>query len=494
MFEPILVPGRNCWRIERCDRASVIVDAAEYYHLAREAMSAAERRIMVIGWDFDTRICLEPDDPDCSDTLGEFFLSLVRNRPGLQIDILKWSFGAKKQLWRPRAAWLLWKWKRTKGIDFRFDSAHPSGCSHHQKIVVLDQQLAVCGGIDMSTGRWDTCDHLDDDPRRTNPDGKPYAPWHDVTMMLEGEVASALAELGNDRWLAATDSSLPPIEPSGKSLWPEDLKEEFADVDVGIARTRAEYRDLSEIREIEALYLDMIAAAKKFIYIENQYFTSGKIAAAIAARLAEENPPEIVLVMPRTADGWLEQRAMDAARVHLAREIEKVDHDNHFCIYVPVTKKEQDIYVHAKVSIVDDRFLRVGSSNLNNRSLGLDSECDVIIDAGLEQNRDTLEQIARLRVRLLAEHLDIEPDVFAREFARQGESLIRTIDALRRPGKTLDLLDLVKPGPLDSFIAENELLDPESADGFLDPISERGLRKHWRRGLQWVRRRRRSRR
>ncbi|MFC4254769.1 phospholipase [Altererythrobacter xixiisoli] len=489
MLEPILVPGRNCWRIEKCDRASVIVDAADYYHLAREAMMAADQRILVIGWDFDTRICLEPDEGKAGDTLGEFFLSLVRKKPTLQIDILKWSFGAKKQLWRPRAAWLLWKWQRTKAIDFRFDSAHPPGCSHHQKIVVMDESLAVCGGIDMSTRRWDTSDHADDDPRRVMPDGKPYAPWHDVTMMLEGPVASALAELGGDRWRAATKDSLPPIEPTDKSLWPDDLTEHFTDVSVGIARTRAEHQDLSEIREIEALYLDMIAAAKRFIYIENQYLTSGKISAAIAKRLAEENPPEFVLVMPRTADGWLEQRAMDAARVKLAREIEKVDPDNRFCIYVPVTKKGDDIYVHAKVSIVDDRFLRVGSSNLNNRSLGLDSECDVIIDAALEDNRDTPEQIARLRIRLLAEHLDVEPDVFEQEFARQGESLIRTIEALRHSGKTLDLLDLIKPGPFDSFIAENELLDPESANGFLDPISERGLSKRWRQGLRWVRRR-----
>ena len=73
----------------------------------------------------------------------------------------------------------------------------------------------------------------------------------------------------------------------------------------------------SEVREIETLYLDMIAAAKRFIYFENQYFTSGKIAAAIATRMAEDDPPEIVMVMPRTADGWLEQQAMDAARLQI---------------------------------------------------------------------------------------------------------------------------------------------------------------------------------
>src|SRR3546814_15726291 len=71
-----------------------------------------------------------------------------------------------KQFLRPRAVWILWQWARTKAIEFRFDNAHPPGCSHHQKIVVLDDRLAVCGGIDISTGRWDTPAHIDDDKNR----------------------------------------------------------------------------------------------------------------------------------------------------------------------------------------------------------------------------------------------------------------------------------------------------------------------------------------
>jgi phosphatidylserine/phosphatidylglycerophosphate/cardiolipin synthase-like enzyme len=307
-------------------------------------------------------------------------------------------------------------------------------------------------------------------------------------MMLEGPIASALGELGRDRWQRATKSSLAPAQPGDASLWPDDLPVQFENVEVAIARTRAEYEEAREIREIEALYLDMIAAAKRFIYFENQYFTSAKLAAAIAKRLEEDDPPEFVMVMPRTADGWLEQKAMDAARVRLAREIAKVDRRNRFRIYVPITRKGADIYVHAKVSIVDDRLLRVGSSNLNNRSLGLDSECDVIIDAALLANKDTPAEIARLRTQLIAEHLDVEPEKFAKAFEERG-SLVDAIEALRADGRTLDLLDLVKPGPLDRFIADNELLDPENADGFLDPIGERGLRKHWRRARRLTRKR-----
>ncbi|MGE0773711.1 MAG: phospholipase D-like domain-containing protein [Sphingomonadaceae bacterium] len=491
-MEPIVALGRNCWKIEHASCASVIIDAADYYHFVRQAMDAAESRILIIGWQFDTRILLEPREGE--QTLGQYFLTLAHQKPDRRIDVLKWSFGAKKQLLHLSAIWMLLRWQGTKAIDLRFDGAHPPGCSHHQKIVVIDDQFAVCGGIDISIARWDTSDHSDDNANRRHPNGHQYGPWHDVTMAMIGNVAGALSELGRDRWHIATGVKLEPVNTPPHDLWPKDLAVDFENVDIAIARTRAEYEDVKDVREIEALNLDMIAAAKRFIYIENQYFTSARIAAAIASRMEEENPPEIVMVVPRTADGWLEQIAMDAARVQIARAIAKVDHKKRFRIYVPVTKGQTDIYVHAKVSIVDDRFLRVGSSNLNNRSLGLDSECDVMIDAALDANGHTPPAITAIRTRLMAEHLDVSPEHFAEIVAQHGGSLIDAIETLRGEGKTLDPLDLVPPGPLDEFIADNELLDPESPDAFLEPMSKRGLRKHWSEGKAWFKRRRGSRR
>ncbi|MDQ3078096.1 MAG: phospholipase D-like domain-containing protein [Pseudomonadota bacterium] len=477
---PIVAVGHNCWRIARASQAAVIVDAADYYHHIRAAMETAAKRIFIVGWDFDTRIALDPDEHGESETLGQFFLRLAREKPERQIDILKWNFGALKQLFHPTALIWLYRWWRTKSIDFRLDSSHPPGCSHHQKIVVIDESLAACGGIDISTRRWDTSSHTDEDPHRKQPDGKPYPPWHDATMLLRGEVAGALADLGRERWKAATSEELEPLE-ACESVWPEGLPVMFDEVDVAIARTRAAYDDGLEVREVETLFLDMIAAARRFIYFENQYFTSGKIAAAIAKRMAEPSPPEIVLVMPRTADGWLEQKAMDAARLKLIAAVGKADKTDRFRVYVPVTKGGTDIYVHAKVSIVDDRLLRVGSANLNNRSQGLDSECDVIIDAALLANRDTGAAMTALRHRLVAEHLDCSPEAFATAEGEMG-SMVNAIEALRGSGKTLDLLEMEELGEVEDFIASNELLDPESPDAMLDPIDQRGLSKSWARG------------
>lgn len=477
---PIVEKGRNCWRIARANRVSVVVDAADYFHFVRELCEDAQNLLLFIGWDFDSRISLEPGDRSRRARLSGFFLRLVRRNPRRRIAILKWRFGALKQFLIPASAWTLARWAATRAIAFKFDGAHPAGCSHHQKIVVVDDCLAVCGGIDLASGRWDTPEHLENDPKRLLPNGKPHAPWHDITMLMDGDIAGALGELARDRWAVAGGKPLPPVQ-SIQPQWPDDVPVLFENVDLAIARTRAPYGAVTEVREIETLYLDMIAAAQKFIYIENQYLTSAKIAAAVAMRMGETNPPDIVVVMPRSAEGWLEQKAMDAARVQLARAIGKVDKGDRFRIYVPVTKNGTDIYVHAKLMIVDDRILRIGSANLNNRSLGLDSECDMILDCALPANKGQEKAIAALRTRLLAEHLGVAEEVVADTFAQCG-SLVATVEALRGEGKTLELLDLEKPGPLDKLIAENELLDPEHAEGFFEPLQQRGFRKRWREG------------
>lgn len=485
---PIVVAGRNCWRIEHAEKARMIVDAADYFALLAKLMEGAKERILLIGWDFDPRITLTPDEVGQGEPLGDLLLRLAKSRPARDIDILRWNFGGLRQMFIPRILAYILRWKVTRSISFRLDGHHPVGCSHHQKVAVFDDHLAVCGGIDVGAARWDTREHDDDDPRRQMPDGKAYCPWHDSTMILSGPVGNALADLGNERWRRATKKPLRKVECDGEN-WPDNLEPDFRNVDVAISRTRAEYDDCSEVREIEQLYLDIIMAARRFVYIENQYFTSAKLAAAIAARLDEDDPPQFVLVMPKTADGWLEQMAMDGARVQLVRMIAKTRHGDRLQVYFPHTAGGEPIYVHAKTVVVDDRLLRIGSSNMNNRSMGLDSECDVTIDAGLPANGAVGPAIKRLREELMAEHLGVDRAEVASEFARTG-SLIAVIEALQGEGRSLERLDLVSPGLLDEFIAENELLDPTSPDAMFENIEQRGLRRNWERGRDWVRRHR----
>jgi phosphatidylserine/phosphatidylglycerophosphate/cardiolipin synthase-like enzyme len=485
----IVEPGRNCWRIERAARASVIVDAADYFRIMAGVMDRAEQQILLIGWDFDVRAPLMPDEQGRGESLGAFMLRLARAKPKRDIAILKWSFGALKQWLRPSAAVMLLRWARTKSIRYRFDSAHPVGCSHHQKIAVIDRNLAVCGGIDMSSRRWDTSAHLDDDPHRRWPGQESWTPWHDVTMLFDGDAAAAMHDVAEDRWRVATGKTLEKSVTATSDCWPNALAPQFRDVDIAIARTHAAWNGTPPINEIELLYLDMIAAAEKFIYFENQYLTSPAIAAAIAERMEEDDPPEIVIVMPRTADGWLEQRAMDGARVQLVRAIGEVDRLNRFRIYVPKTLGGSDIYCHAKLSIVDDRLLRVGSSNMNNRSLALDSECDVAIDSELSANTMCGEAIRALRFGLLAEHLGVSVDEVSAEIERSG-SMIAAIARFSDSGKRLELLRLEEPAGFDRWIADNQLLDPDDPAAMLEPVNRRGLWARFRRGRRWMKVRR----
>ena len=462
--------------MERAGRASLIVDAADYFRLARKAMLRAEKQILLIGWDFDTRICLDYDaDDDAPVELGSLLSWLPKNRPGLQIHILKWDLGAIKLLGRGTTALRLARWAASSQIHFKLDGAHATGASHHHKIAVIDDRLAFCGGIDMTADRWDTREHRDGDEHRKRPTTRRrYGPWHDATMAVDGKVAAALGEHARERWKAAGGE---PIQPPAASSdpWPGELDPQFRDVDIAIARTRGEYEGEESVREIEALYVDMIRAAKRFVYAENQYFASRIIAKAIAERLQEPDPPEFVIVNPHSADGWLEDKVMSTARAELMGFIRKCDRHDRFRIYHPVTGQRENIYVHSKITVVDDRLLRVGSANFNNRSMGLDSECDLLIDASLPGNAGADETISMLRADLMAEHLGCSVDTIDAKFAQTG-SLIRTIESFSSSkGRGLVLFVPEKPDALGKTLAENESLDPESAGDQFEPMARPGL-------------------
>lgn len=456
------------WRYARATRVRVIVDAADYFDLMQQAMLKARQRVLLIGWDVDTRIHLtrgrrwwqRPWRGDYPARLGSFIPWLTTNNKRLEIRILKWGVGALKFLARGSMALDLVRWFPHRRIDFKFDTAHPIGCSHHQKIAVIDDQLAVCGGIDMADRRWDTRAHSETDPRRRRPGGAPYGPWHDVTMMMEGPVAGALDDLARDRWRRAGGKPLALVRPSEASAWPDGLEPHFEDVEIGIARTRAAYREEEAVQEVEQLFRLQIARAKRFIYAENQYFASRAVAEAISARLVEPDPPEIVIVQPCSADGWIESTAMDPARARLVRAIREIDHDNRFHLYSPYTG-ETPIYVHAKLMIVDDEILRIGSANFNNRSLGLDGECDVFIDCARPGNGHACDAIRALRHSLLAEHCGIAEDEVGPQIERAG-SMAGMIAALGRvEGRHLRPYHAPELSEIEAALADREAFDPE---------------------------------
>jgi phosphatidylserine/phosphatidylglycerophosphate/cardiolipin synthase-like enzyme len=473
----LMEPGRNCWQIAGADRFALIVDAADYFVAARAAMLKARHSILLIGWDFDARIPLCGGRDEGPEALGDFILWLAARRPGLHIRLLRWDVGALATLFRGRTLLWLLRWKMHPRITLRLDGAHPVASSHHQKIVVIDDSMAFCGGIDMTAARWDTRAHREEEPRRKTPGGTDRGPWHDATSAFDGPAARAMGDLARHRWQRATGESLPacPHNPDG---WPDDLTPDLRDTRLALCRTLPSYRDEAGCHEIEAAYLDMIGAARHFIYAESQYFASRKIGRAIARRLAEDKGPEVVIINPHSAEGWLEPIVMDTARARLFKALEGIDRHRRFRIYHPVAAKGSPIYVHSKIMIVDDLCLRVGSSNVNNRSMRLDTECDVILAARHGAERD---RIAALRNDLLGEHLAVDPATVAAQLAQSG-SLIRTIEALRRDqGRSLVPYRMPRTSGLENWLAENEILDPNGPEEMLDPPHKRGLFKGWSR-------------
>ena len=472
---PLIRPGRNCWRIETADRVAVIIDADEYFRFAREAMLRATRRIMMIGWDFDAELVLDRCDKtkEGPESIGRFIHWLVERTPALEVYLLRWDVGALKTFTKPHTIVTLLRWMRHPRIHIRLDHHHPFGASQHQKVVVLDDTMAFCGGIDMTVDRWDTRDHADGDRHRRRPSGHSFGPWHDAATGLDGPVAAALGELCRTRWHTAGGRVLDPVVGAGP-CWPDDRSPDFTDVPVALSRTIPDMQDQEAVAEIEQLYVDLIGAAKRWIYAESQYFASRRIALAIARRLEEPDGPEIVLINPRTSEGWLEPIAMDTARARLMEALRRRDRGNRLRLYHPQTAGGVPIYVHAKILIVDDRLFRVGSSNMNNRSMRLDSECDVTIDA-TTLDPSVGRTIAAVRNGLLAEHLDSSAAEVAELLEKTG-SLIALVEQLRRTsGRTLEPYRTPNLPEIEEWLADNEILDPEGPDEMFEPIAKRGL-------------------
>ncbi len=459
----ILCEGRNCWRTARAERAAFIIDGEDYFRAVRESICRAQRSIHIVGWDIHNELRLLREDPkDGFPTrLGDLLEAVVRERPGLQVYILEWDFSMIYAMERDFFPRYKLRWKSHDRVHFCLDGEHPLGASQHQKIVAIDDRVAFCGGIDLTKCRWDTSDHRPDDARRIDPNGEPYPPFHDVQMLVDGDAARALGEIARERWLAASaEEPLPGERHADDDPWPPSANHSCAGVDLGIARTMPAHEDREEVREVEQLYLDSIAAARRFIYIENQYLSSHEIGKALAERLEDEDGPEVVIVVPKATGGWLEQHTMDVLRNNVLRRLREADQFERLRVYFArlSDEPESSLMIHAKVMIVDDAFARVGSSNLSNRSMGLDSECDLAIEAG--ESNDCDAAIADFRRRLLAEHLGTKIESLA-EAEEKHPSLIEAIESLRTGGRSLEALPIETRADDDQWLPDLALLDPE---------------------------------
>jgi phospholipase D1/2 len=262
------------------------------------------------------------------------------------------------------------------------------------------------------------------------------------------------------------------------AVWPGKLEPTIRNVGVGIARTMPALNDRREVREVEALNLEAISKARETIYLENQYLASRQLVDALAARLRESDGPEVVIVMPRSSESRLEQRAMDSARHRLLPLLWGADDHRRLGVYWPVTDGGTAVYVHAKVLVIDGRLLRIGSSNLNNRSMGFDSECDLAVEAAsaTPEQGETSRMITSVRNRLASEHLAVPGDEFEVAVRRHG-SFLKAIDALIGEGRTLRRFTESTVDGEASLLAENDLMDPDHVPRSLTRSAQRWLER-----------------
>jgi phosphatidylserine/phosphatidylglycerophosphate/cardiolipin synthase-like enzyme len=401
----LLQPGKTCWKAEFATRATLLVDGEEYFAALRTAMLQAREQILIAGWDFDSRIHLPRTAEECArdssapEELAEFLAFLLRTRPGLQIHVARWDYhwfyrDDRETTTRARLEAI--------GVKFHDDDCHPvTGCIHH-KIVVIDDALAFCGGIDVTHKRWDTCAHAPSDERRRDVDGTPYIPVHDTQLCVSGPIARALADYLRENW---PDSTRPTLIDQPQEVWPDSVRVEFRNVRIGISRTLPPVAARRAVREIEDFYLSAISRTERTLYIENQYFTSTRIARAIAERCRARPELQGLLVgmdKPKTA---AELHTMGYGRSAFSKLLADAGVFDRVPLVAAFTA-DVGINVHSKLAVFDDRWLTVGSANLNRRSMGFDVECNLIIEASTAEHR---AQIERLRNRLLAEHSGLTP-------------------------------------------------------------------------------------
>lgn len=404
--------------------------------------------------------------------MADLLHALAAANPALEIRILIWALGP---IYSGKSLQVISKrnFPRNARIDLRFELQNTLRGCHHEKLVCIDDAVAFIGGMDLTSRRWDTRRHRAREALRRDPNGVSYDPLHDVQAMVTGDAARLIGDIARRRWESATGEKHGPLAERLPFKWPGDFPLSLKEIPVSFVLTEPGTTFRAGISDGIASTLDIIARARRQLYIEAQYLASFRVADALAARLQEEDGPEIVVICTRRSHGLIEKFFMGGNRDRVIRRLKRSDRADRFRVYYPVVPAppvpgpsvpgqqvpEKDggvsVLIHSKLIIADDELIRIGSSNLNNRSEGLDSECDMLLEAGDDEHRGG---IADLRNHLLAEYLGTTKETFAAAFA-QSDSLIQAIDRLNDG-----------PRGLREFAVDlSGSISPIRGTGFFDP-------------------------
>jgi phosphatidylserine/phosphatidylglycerophosphate/cardiolipin synthase-like enzyme len=359
----------------------MLIDGAQALPAIAQAIREAQSHVHLAGWHFSPEFPLERDEPL---VLRNLLAELAER---VDVRVLVWA-GAPLPLFRPsRSDVREMREQLVKGtkIVCALDAKERPLHCHHEKTIIVDDRVAFVGGIDLT---WESGDRFDTNHHPARAD----VGWHDACARIEGPAVADVAEHFRMRWHEVTDESLAPVSPS----------EPAGGVELQIVRTIPEKiytaTPRGDFRILES-YMRALQAAEQFIYIENQFLWSPEIEAVLCEKLASPPRPDFRLVLllpakPNTGD--------DDTRGTLGHLVE-ADEDNGrvlaCTLYARKGNLADPIYIHAKIAIVDDEWLTLGSANLNEHSLFNDTEMNVV-------SRDP-DLARQTRLRLWAEHLEL---------------------------------------------------------------------------------------
>lgn len=412
----IFKEGENCWVTSQASYAAPLIDCANYYLALHEAILKAKHSIFIVGWDIDSRIRLlrgeDEEQSDAPSVVSDLLAWKAKQNPDIHIYLLRWdssvAFFAQREMWAKE----VWDEKTPDNVRTELDDTIPMGGSQHQKIIVIDDEVVFSGGMDISTNRWDTRDHPVQSSKREGPDGA-YSPLHDVQIVSAGPVVKHFSELVRWRWLRVAEENPVAIRESAKNhiddplpaSWPKSYSPWFKKVDCALARTIPFMDDVEPVQEVRHMLLDLISQAEQVIYIENQFTSRQEIAKALNLRLKQKPDLNVIIVSSYEPKGKFECEAFWAGRIAFKKILEEGISEHRIVMsYSSITDeygRHASKRIHSKVMTIDDKYLVIGSSNISNRSMSLDTEIDMVLHGNNPSNR---KNITMVRDDLLAEH------------------------------------------------------------------------------------------
>ena len=414
----------------------ILIDGAEALPAIAAELRRARSHVHLTGWYFSPDFELTRDSEP---VILQRLLAELAER--LDVRVLVWA-GAPLPLFRPSRKDVRAMRDQLIGqtaIQCALDAKERPMHCHHEKTIVIDDRVAFVGGIDLtfeSGDRYDTNEH---EPRVD-------IGWHDACARIEGPAVSDVAEHFNMRWREVTGEQLAPVRPSAPA----------GGVELQVVRTVPEkvYSALPKGDfSILETYVRALRAAQRFIYIENQFLWSPEIEAVLHDKIV--NPPQpdfrLVLLLPaKPTTGGDDTRGVLG---HLIDADE--DHLLAATLYAKWGQLSDPVYIHAKIAIIDDAWLTLGSANLNEHSLFNDTEVNVV-------THDP-ELAKKTRLRLWAEHLELSIDEIP-------DDPIKAIDELWKPISLEQLERREKGQPLTHRLVRLPNVSKRSARA-LGPVS-----------------------